>query len=66
MTSQTIQDDYNHHGDYDYNPVPPPDHIARTVKRLNFDDGAVYEGEVDEQDKPDGRGDKLFANGHFH
>ena len=46
---------------YSYDPTPPPDHIVRTVKRINLEDG-TYEGEVDEQDRPDGRGIKVAAS----
>ena len=60
MASKIIQDAYKKLGPYDYNPSPPPDHIVRTVKLLGLEDGSTYEGEVDEQDRPDGRGVKVF------
>ena len=66
MAPQTIQDAYNEYEPYSFDPLPPPDHIARTVKRLNLDDGVIYEGEVDEQDRPDGRGIKVVPSKSFY
>ena len=65
MASQTIQDTHNQQEPYCFEPNPPPDHIPRSVKRLNFEDGA-YEGEVDEQDRPDGRGIKVLASEYIY
>ena len=48
MAPQAIQDAHSKHGPYDFDPSPPPDDIARTVKRLHLEDGVVYEGEVDD------------------
>ena len=56
MANQTIKEKHDQIGSYDYKPYPPPDHIRRKVERKDLSDGRKYEGEVDEQGQPDGRG----------
>ena len=49
---------------FDYNPVPPPDRIHRQFRSAQTDsDGAIYEGEIDEDGRRDGRGIILYPEG---
>ena len=66
MAPQAIKDKHNELGPFNYEPFPAPDHINRTFKRINYDDGRIYEGEVDELGRQDGRGVKLVPSEYFY
>ena len=57
---------YSHHGPFTFDPLPPPDHIHRSIVRKNEDNGGRFEGEVDEKGLPDGRGVRFVPSEYFY
>ena len=66
MAPQKIKDLVTEHGPFNFKPLPKSDNIVRSVKRENYSDGGGYEGEVDAEDRPDGRGIKLVPAEYFY
>ena len=66
MAPQAIQDKHRELGPFKYEPTPPPDNINRTVARINYEDGGGYQGEVDDDGRPDGRGILLLPSRYFY
>ena len=66
MADQVIKDKHLKLGSYDYKPFPLPDHVNRTFKRVKYQNGSRYEGELNEQGIPDGRGIGLLHSGNLY
>ena len=66
MTPQIIRDKHREQGPFNFEPFPAPDHINRSFIFKSYTEGGGYEGEVDEDGQPDGRGVLFDPAEHFY